>query len=116
VRHPRRRAPVLLTGGQAVRQPQQPFDLAPPSEKSRPPSNRATTALPCTGERPGRNGVTSTAGAIVRGFTLDRIDILCYTRPPSVDVGGRKRGRRLIWLLSTGWCRMTKVRRGASSV
>src|SRR3984893_11090708 len=32
------------------------------------------------------------------------------------NVGGRKHGRRLIWLLSAGWCRMTKVRRGASSV
>jgi hypothetical protein len=36
----------------------------PPSEDSRPPSKRATTALPCTGDRPGKNGVASTmAGA-----------------------------------------------------
>src|SRR6516225_9065340 len=36
----------------------------PPSEDRRPPSNRATTVLPCTGDRPGRNGVASTmAGA-----------------------------------------------------
>ncbi len=36
----------------------------PPSEDSWPPSKRATTALPCTGDRPGRNGVASTmAGA-----------------------------------------------------
>ena len=33
---------------------------------------------------------------------------------PNAD--GRKHGRRLIWLLSAGWYRMTKVRRGASSV
>ena len=36
----------------------------PPSEDSRPPPKRAMTALPCTGDRPGRNGVASTmAGA-----------------------------------------------------
>ena len=36
----------------------------PPSEDRWPPSKRATTALPCTGDRPGRNGLASTmAGA-----------------------------------------------------
>ena len=34
----------------------------------------------------------------------------------ALGVDGRKHGRRLIWLLSAGRCRMTKVRRGASSV
>src|SRR5258708_40371035 len=36
----------------------------PPSEDSRPPSKRATTALPCTGDRPGKNGVTSTMAGV----------------------------------------------------
>jgi hypothetical protein len=36
----------------------------PPSEDSRPPSKRATTGLPCIGDRPGRNGVTSTMAGI----------------------------------------------------
>src|SRR5439155_16147858 len=36
----------------------------PPSEDSRPPSKRATTALPRTGDRPGRNGVTSTMAGV----------------------------------------------------
>src|SRR5271157_155871 len=36
----------------------------PPSEDSRPPSNRATTDLPCTGDRLGRNGVTSTIAGV----------------------------------------------------
>jgi hypothetical protein len=34
----------------------------------------------------------------------------------ALNVDGRKHGRRLIWLLSAGLFRMTKVRRGASSV
>jgi hypothetical protein len=63
----------------------------PPSEDSRPPSKRATTALPCTGDRPGRNGVASTmAGAVpvdprVQALNpnLLRINILCYARQPS---------------------------------
>ena len=38
----------------------------PPSEDSRPPSKRAITALPCTGDRPGRNGVASTMAGVVR--------------------------------------------------
>ena len=31
---------------------------------SRPPSKRATTALPCTGGKPGRNGLTSTMAGV----------------------------------------------------
>ena len=69
----------------------------PPSEDSRPPSKRAITALPCTGDRPGSNGVTSTmAGAaqLIRGFrpstqTLHRINILCYIRQPSRIIRAR---------------------------
>src|ERR1700674_1446970 len=36
----------------------------PPSEDSRPPSKRATTALPWTGDKPGRNGVASTMAGV----------------------------------------------------
>src|SRR6516162_2013486 len=36
----------------------------PPSEDNVPPSKRATTVLPCTGGRPGRNGVASTMAGV----------------------------------------------------
>jgi hypothetical protein len=45
---------------------------------------------------------------------LQLLLVLLAVSVPNVD--GRKHGRRLIWLLSAGWYRMTKVRRGASSV
>jgi hypothetical protein len=60
----------------------------PPSEDKRPPSKRAITALPSTGDRPGRNGVVSTMAGAAPGdprvrlstHTLHRINILCYAR------------------------------------
>src|SRR5205807_4522342 len=55
---------VLQTGGQRWATPSRPSisrsTNKPPSEDSWPPSKRAITALPCTGGRPGRNGIPST--------------------------------------------------------
>src|SRR6266478_4278472 len=63
----------------------------PPSEDSRPPSKRAATALPRTGDRPGRNGVASTmAGGASedRQIQLQQPNLTLYQRfglhPPAL--------------------------------
>jgi hypothetical protein len=73
-----------------------------PGQRSQPEARRASRISPQYGK---------SAGSYV--------DLSCFLQPilvvsvPNAD--GRKHGRRLIWLLSAGWYRMTKVRRGASS-